>query len=159
VKHSFYTNYFYIFGIMDHNELLIPLRKIMRSVHLDSKKLLKECGLTTPQLLALKFLQTATNYQTTQLELRKHLALNSSTVTGIVSRLIKKGLIAKLPAREDKRATQLCLTANGLKAIKEAPPQTQDKLAKGIEQLTENEKVQIKSSLLKLTEILSNNLD
>ena len=139
---------------MDHNELLIPLRKIMRSVHLDSKKLLKECGLTTPQLLALKFLRQARNYQTTQLELRKHLALNSSTVTGIVARLINKELIARLPAKEDKRAIQLCLTAKGLKAIDEAPVQTQDKLAKGIQQLSENEQITIQKSLNKLVDLL-----
>jgi len=139
---------------MDHNELLIPLRKIMRSIHLDSKKLFKECGLTTPQLLALNFLKGSPNYQATQLELRKHLSLNSSTTSGIVARLIKKGFIAKLPSRNDRRATQLCMTANGLKAINDAPPQTQDKLAKGVEQLAEKERAQIKMSLEKLIQIL-----
>jgi DNA-binding MarR family transcriptional regulator len=120
---------------MDYTDILIPIRKIVRAINLDSKKIQKECGLSIPQILALTYLSRSNDYQCTQLELRKFLELNSSTVTGIVSRLEKKGFIAKLPAKGDKRATQLSLTSNGLKVLQQAPPLLQEQLVDKLSKL------------------------
>lgn len=132
---------------MDYTEILIPIRKVVRSINLDSKKIQKECGLSIPQILALTFLARSNDYQCTQLDLRKFLELNSSTVTGIVGRLIKKGYLAKLPAKGDKRATQLSLTADGLKILEEAPPLLQDRLVKKLAELPETDVEQMKAGL------------
>lgn len=113
---------------MDYTDILIPIRKIVRSINLDSKKIQKECGLSIPQILALTFLNRAPNFQCTQLELRKFLELNSSTVTGIIRRLEKKGFVAKLPPQGDKRATRLSLTSSGLTVLEKAPPLLQEQL-------------------------------
>ena len=113
---------------MDYTDILIPIRKIVRSINLDSKKIQKECGLSIPQILALTYLNRASNFQCKQIELRKFLELNSSTVTGIVKRLEKKGFVAKLPAKDDKRATQLSLTSSGLDILEKAPPLLQEQL-------------------------------
>ena len=139
---------------MDYTDILIPIRKIVRSINLDSKKIQKECGLSIPQILALTFLSKSENFQCAQLELRKFLELNSSTVTGIVSRLEKKGFIAKLPARADKRATQLSITSIGLKTLETAPPLLQDQLVKKLSQLPSEKLNQIQKGLELLVEAL-----
>jgi DNA-binding MarR family transcriptional regulator len=113
---------------MDYTDILIPIRKVVRSINLDSKKIQKECGLSIPQILALTYLNRASNFQCKQIELRKFLELNSSTVTGIVKRLEKKGFVAKLPAKDDKRSTQLSLTSSGLDILEKAPPLLQEQL-------------------------------
>lgn len=139
---------------MEYTEILISLRKISRAIHLDSKRIQKLSGLSIPQLLSLLYLSKCDDYQCTQLELRKYLQLNSSTVTGIVSRLVAKGLLAKLPAKGDKRATWLCLTAPGLKQLDNSPELFQERLANKIEQLPKNEIAAIENGLSLLTNLL-----
>lgn len=124
---------------MDYTDILIQIRKIVRSINLDSKKLEKEYGLSIPQLLTLTYLSECQDYQSTQIELRKYLNLNSSTVTGIVSRLIKKGFVAKLPPKQDKRSTQLSLTEDGLEKLKSSPSLLQERLINRLSKLDKQE--------------------
>lgn len=144
---------------MEYTDILISLRKIARAVNLDSKRIQKESGISIPQLLALNFLGKCPNYQCTQLDLRKYLQLNSSTVTGIVTRLVEKGLIARLPKKEDKRSTWLCLTAIGLKKLDSAPSLIQDKLEVKFDQLTKKEIKEIEKGLFKLIDLLADDLN
>ena len=139
---------------MEYTDILIALRKISRAVHLDSKRIEKMSGLSIPQLLSLTYLGNCTNYECTQLELRKYLQLNSSTVTGIVNRLIQKGYVARLPKKEDKRSTRLCLTATGLKQLDNAPTLLHDRLAKKLDSLSKKEIKQIEKGLNKLIYLL-----
>ena len=83
--------------LMDTTEILIKIRKIVRSVDIESKKIQKEYGVSIPQVLCLSFLHESPTYQATQGEIRNFLNLNSSTVSGIINRLEKKGLLARLP--------------------------------------------------------------
>ncbi len=106
---------------MDTLEILISIRKIVRSINLESKKIEKEFDISIPQLLCLCHLSRCTSYQTTVSNLMALLSLNSSTVTGIVNRLEKKGLVARLPKQGDKRVTYVALTAGGLKLVESNP--------------------------------------
>lgn len=140
---------------MEYTEILISIRKITRAINLDSKRIQKISGLSIPQLLSLMFLSKCDEYQCTQLELRKFLQLNSSTVTGIVSRLTAKGFLAKLPAKGDKRANWLCLTASGLKQLDKAPELFQERLTDRLKELPKSEVLIIQNGLDKLTDLLS----
>jgi DNA-binding MarR family transcriptional regulator len=148
------AQYKYLYLNVDYTDILIPIRKVVRSINLDSKKIQKECGLSIPQILALTFLSKSENYQCPQLELRKFLELNSSTVTGIVSRLEKKGYMAKLPAKGDKRATQLSLTSSGLETLEKAPPLLQEKLVSKLSNLPSDKLEKIQTGLEILVEAL-----
>lgn len=139
---------------MDYTEIVIAIRRLIRAIDLDSKKSQKETGLSIPQLLALIFISKQTDYQTTQLELRKHLNLNSSTVTGIVSRLVNKGYLARLPAREDKRATRLAITHEGLAILKVSSPLLQEKLTNRLSKLEDQKLDEILSTLKFLISLL-----
>ena len=77
---------------MNSLDILIKIRKIVRSLNLESKAIQKDFGLSITQLLCLSHLEKTPNYQTTHKELMELLSLNSSTVTGIINRLEKKRL-------------------------------------------------------------------
>jgi len=139
---------------MDFTDILIPIRKVVRAINLDSKRIQKETGLSIPQLLTLIFISRSENYQCSQLELRNYLQLNSSTMTGIVGRLEKKGFVAKLPKKEDKRITYLTLTSAGSQVLEHAPPLLQERLAKQLTKLSPGQVDQIKNGLDLLVKVM-----
>ncbi|MFO8234259.1 MAG: MarR family transcriptional regulator [Bacteroidales bacterium] len=132
---------------VDSTEILIKLRKIVRSINLESKKIQKYYGVSIPQLLSLEYLNKSPNYQATQKELRDYLNLNSSTVTGIINRLEKKGFIARLPKKDDRRTTHIIMTSKGAKLLKSTPRLLHEKLTKKLESLPEDHTNDINEAL------------
>lgn len=132
---------------MEYTEILINIRKIIRSINLESKRIEREFGISIPQYLCLNFLATTETYRATATEIGLHLNLNASTVTGIVSRLEKKGYVARLINPEDKRSSFIYLTALGDKIIKTIPNLLQDKLTLRLQELKSQELKQLENSL------------
>lgn len=132
---------------MDYTEILIKIRRIIRSMNLESKKIQKEHGVSIPQVLCLNYLNNCTDYQSTHKEIRNYLNLNSSTVTGIIDRLEKKGLVARLPKKEDKRTTYIALTSIGAKLLNKIPALLHERLSIKLEKLPENKINELNQSL------------
>jgi len=128
-------------------EILIDLRKIVRSVNLESKRIQKEFGVSIPQLLCLHYLATQPSFQSTMTGIASYLKLNLSTVTGIVSRLEKKHLLAKLPKTGDKRITLVSLTAVGMKLIDQSPKLMHQRLSDKLSALSEQQLDSLKDSM------------
>ena len=132
---------------MEYTEILINIRKIIRSINLESKRIEREFGISIPQYLCLNFLATTETFRATATEIGLYLNLNASTVTGIVSRLEKKGYVARLINPEDKRSSFIYLTALGDKIIKTIPNLLQDKLTLRLQELKSQELKQLQNSL------------
>ena len=132
---------------MDSLEILGSIRKIVRSLNLESKSLQKDFGLSITQLLCLGHLEKSPDYQSTHKELMELLSLNSSTVTGIINRLEKRGYVVRLPKSGDKRITYITLTATGLKLLEEAPNILHERLAKKLNTLSDDDKTMVKKAL------------
>lgn len=119
---------------MGQTQILSNIRKILRSLNLESKRIQKAHGVSIPQLLCLDFLHESDRMQSTVKEISIHLNLNSSTVSGIVKRLQSKGLVAKLPNPEDRRGALIALTEAGANLVKDTPDllhhRLRDRLAK-----------------------------
>lgn len=124
---------------MQYIDILVKLRKIIRSINLESKKIEKKYGISIPQLMCLQYLSEQEDYKTTAARLKEYLMLNASTVTGILRRLENKGLIAKLPNLKDRRATFITLTAKGADLLKEPPTTLQEKLTSRLSRLTDQQ--------------------
>ena len=122
-----------------YSEIMISVRKIVRAINLESKRVEKNFGISIPQLLTLKYLKEKPDYKTTMRSLREFLSLNASTVTGIVSRLETKGFIARLPDPFDKRSTPIALTSKGDDLIKKTNLSLHEKISKNLEALNEEE--------------------
>jgi len=141
---------------MNTTDIIIKIRKIVRSINLESKKVQKEYGVSIPQILCLNFLQKSANYQSTQNEIKQFLNLNSSTVTGIVNRLENKGLVARLPKSDtDRRVVNIILTSKGDKLIGEVPSLLHEKLDYKLKELPENKLITIQESLNELIGLLN----
>ncbi len=132
---------------MDTTEILIKIRKIVRSINLESKKIEKEYGVSIPQVLCLQFLRDSKNYQAGQGEIRKFLNLNSSTISGIINRLESKGLIARLPKSGDKRTVTIALTSKGDNLMQKIPSLLHEQLSEKLEKLDNNTLQHLQDSL------------
>lgn len=140
---------------MDITEILITIRKIVRSINLESKKVQKEYGVSIPQILCLSHLHASRNYQSTQGEIRKFLNLNSSTASGIIDRLENKGFVARLPKQGDKRVVNIALTSKGASLLEQIPALLHDKLSEKLQLLPKNKLQQIQHSLHTLVSLLN----
>ena len=139
---------------MDTTDILIKIRKIVRSVDIESKKIQKEYGVSIPQVLCLNFLQDSPNYQSTQGEIRKFLSLNSSTVSGIINRLEKKGYLARLQKSGDKRVVNIALTSSGDQLLSTIPPLLHEQLSEKLQNLEAAELEKVEHSLETLITLL-----
>ena len=139
---------------MDITEVLITIRKIVRSINLESKKIQKEYGVSIPQVLCLNYLHASPNYQSTQGEIRHFLNLNSSTTSGIIDRLETKGFLARLPKQGDKRVVNIALTSKGANLLKNVPPLLHEQLSAKLKLLPEAKLTQIQEGLQILIALL-----
>lgn len=103
----------------DYSNLLIALRKITRAIDLHSKKLLKESGLTTSQILVLKAIKKLD--KPTPSIVAKEILVSQGTVTNLVDRMEKKGLLQRVKAQDDKRSVHLVITESGEQRYADAP--------------------------------------
>ncbi|GAB1445128.1 MAG: MarR family transcriptional regulator [Cyclobacteriaceae bacterium] len=132
---------------MDSLDILIDIRKIVRSINLESKRVQKDFGISIPQLLCLGHIDRADSKMSTHGELMKLLSLNSSTITGIINRLERKELAKRLPKTGDKRITYIGITEKGSEVVKQAPDILHDQLATKIKSLPESTQQKIKEAL------------
>lgn len=139
---------------MDPTDILISIRKIVRSVNLESKRIDKQMGVSIPQLLCLDFLNRQPQYKASAKEIKGFLQLNASTVTGIIQRLEQKGFIAKLPKAEDRRVTLITLTSKGADVLQNRPSLLQDKLAAKLDSLPESEVEAVAKAIELITNLM-----
>jgi DNA-binding MarR family transcriptional regulator len=132
---------------MEYNSILINIRKIVRALNLESKRILKEFGVSIPQILCLGYLSEQEGYKATHKDVANYLNLNSSTVTGIITRLEKKGFVARLPKMGDKRITYIALTSKGFHVLENTPGLLHDLLTSKLPELAPDTLTQIDKSL------------
>lgn len=132
---------------MEALDILIDIRRIVRSINLESKRVQKDFGISIPQLLCLGHIDRAVNKVATHGELMKLLSLNSSTVTGIINRLERKGLLKRLPKTGDKRLTYIGITSDGTAIVNQSPDILHNQLIAKIKALPLESQQQIKESL------------
>ena len=139
---------------MQYLEILVKLRKIIRSINLESKKIQKEFGISIPQLLVLQYLSEQQDYRASSKDIKNYINLNASTVSGIVHRLEDKGLVARLPNITDKRGVYITLTAKGADLLKTSPTTLQEKMSKRLKSLSPKQIEDLDSSIEILTRLM-----
>lgn len=103
----------------DYDEILVSIRRITRAIDLQSKQLVKQSGLTAPQLIILQVLRKTGRMSPSAVA--KSVSLSQATVTSILDRLEKAKLVRRERSTEDKRIVFACLTSEGLLRLEEAP--------------------------------------
>jgi DNA-binding MarR family transcriptional regulator len=87
------------------------LGKAYQRVHGELKRSLARFGLTPPQYAVLAGLWEQDGRSSTQL--RERLVMDSATITGVIDRLERDGLLERRPDTEDRRVVRLRLTDAG----------------------------------------------
>ncbi len=103
-----------------HDQVLVSLRRIIRATDLNSRKLGKETGLTTPQLVVMSAIRQRDAPLAS--EIARAVSLSQATVTNILNRLESHDLVSRTRSEKDKRRVNVRLTSAG-EALLEAAPQ------------------------------------
>ncbi|MGD2150371.1 MAG: MarR family transcriptional regulator [Desulfobacterales bacterium] len=137
----------------DHTkQIIFSIRRLIQASELYTKELNKKYQVSSAQLNCI-----LTLYEYGPLPLSKianHMMVKSSTVTGVVDRLEKKGLAKRMRTSLDRRVITIHLTEAGKKLAQNAPPPIQQKIIDGLKQTENAKKEQIVSSLNMLTAML-----
>ena len=124
-------------------------------MNLESKRIEKEYGISIPQLLCLNFLSEKEIFQASHKEIKDFLQLNASTVTGIISRLEKKGFVARLPKRKDKRVGMITITATGFNLLEKTPEPLHEQLTVKLKQISPEKLEKLQSSFDTIIDFLN----
>jgi DNA-binding MarR family transcriptional regulator len=139
--------------IVDSTDVVIvALRQIIRAVDLQSKKLVKKCGLTGPQLIVLKEVRKSYDYQVSEIAHRIH--LSQATVTSILDRLERQGFAVRQRNEKDKRKVNISLTEKAEQILDHNYSFLQEEFSERFAGLEEWEKSMILSALQRLVSIL-----
>lgn len=131
--------------ISTSDQVLIALRQIIRSIDLHSKRLVKQFGLTGPQLIILQEVSRAVQITASELALAS--SLSQATVTGILDRLEKRNLIARERSQSDRRRVHVTITTGGENLLASAPSPMQESFIEQFTCLQDWEQHMILSSL------------
>ena len=134
------------------SETMQALRRIIKAIQDYSQDISNQFGITGPQLWALKTIFEHGNLSLS--ELSKRMYLHPSTMTGVVDRLEKKGLVVRKRDKGDRRVVKLQITPEGADLIKKAPNPIQGKMIYGLRRLRRQELDSIFRAVQKLTEIM-----
>ncbi len=133
-------------------DVLVSLRRIIRATDLQSKRMSKECGLTIPQVMVLRAIDTLGDV--TVKRISDNVSLSQATVTTILNRLEERLLVERVRIQADKRIVNARLTAEGKKVLIDAPPLLHEKFINRFEALQDWEKSQVLSSLQRVATMM-----
>lgn len=132
--------------------MLSALRRVIRATDLHSRHLGKTTGLTAPQILLLQAIRKKEGG--TIGELASEVSLSQATVTNILDRLEKRGLIYRERSTVDRRKVHACLTDEGIGVLRDAPMPLQDQFARQFGDLQEWEQTMILAALQRVAHMM-----
>jgi DNA-binding MarR family transcriptional regulator len=136
----------------DYDEILIALRRLMRAADMHSQKLVREAGLTTPQLLVMQAIEKEGNPSTSTLA--RHIVVSQATVTRIVDRLELAGMVKREKSKTDKRVVNVSLTDAGKVKLEAAPEPLQSEFLREFRKLDGWEQHMLKASLMRIAQMM-----
>ncbi|GAB3489036.1 MarR family winged helix-turn-helix transcriptional regulator [Marinomonas epiphytica] len=130
------------------HDVLVHLRRIIRATDLQSKRVVKACGLTIPQIMVLRSIEELGDV--TVRRISDSVSLSQATVTTILNRLEDRKFVERVKAQKDKRIVNARLTEVGRTILDTAPPLMHEKFISEFESLAEWEQTQMLSSLQRI---------
>ncbi len=91
-------------------------------------------------------------------EISARMLCDNSNLTGIVDRLIAKGLVERRPDPQDRRVSLICLTPAGAEKLKSIGPRHHENVNRRIHALPKEKVKQLRDLLLMLHESMSSEL-
>ena len=133
-------------------QVMAALRRIIRAIDLHSRALVHQFGLTGPQLVVLKELMESSPQPVNRVATA--VSLSQATVTGILDRLERKGMVTRVRDSADKRKVMVSPTPAAEESLAGAPPLLQEHFTAAFEKLPDWERTQILSSLQRIVALM-----
>ncbi len=113
-----------------------------------TKELARRAQLTGPQLTVVKILESIGDLSLS--ELSDKIRAQNSTVTGIIDRMEREGLVQRVRSTEDRRVVHISLTDKGAKLAREIPIEPMEIFRSAIESLSAQEMRDLMKILMKV---------
>ena len=133
-------------------QVLVALRHITRAIDMHSRRLVHSHGLTGPQTLLLKSLLDGG--ETSVGALARRINLSQATVTDILNRLEKRGLVCRIRSEVDRRRVNVEATEEASHLLQNSPPLLQEQFAERFNALQEWEQTLMLSTLQRVATMM-----
>ena len=121
------------------------LRRVVHALNIATRASERAFGLSGAQLFVLRQLAAKSGQSLGELAARTR--TTPSSISEVVARLVRRGLIERRPSRDDRRRADLSLTAAGHEMLATAPETVQERLLRGFEQLDAKSRVALTETL------------
>lgn len=132
------------------------IHRIFKGVDTASRRLLKDFGVTGPQLWALRTIRGARGLTTG--ELADRLYLHISTVSVLLDRLERNRWVERRRGAEDRRVVRLVVTRKGRAVIARAPEPPRSVVLRGLRTLDGRALGEMSRSMDRLLRIMASGL-
>ena len=132
----------------DSRAVLDSIRRIVRALRLASRRAETRFGLSSAQLFVLKSLQGGG--PRTINEIAERTFTHQSSVSTVVSRLQRSGLLERARSKADGRRREVTLTPEGRSLLRTRVELGQTRLLAGVEGLAPRERAQLAELLAKV---------
>lgn len=139
-------------GSRYEESILRSLRRLTRAIDLHSKRLARHYELTGPQLICLR--EVLRQEIATPTAIARAVSLSQGTVTGILDRLERTGLITRVRSTSDKRRILVELTERGRELVAAAPSPLHEQFSGRLSALHEGEQAMIDWVLTRVVTLL-----
>ncbi|MBN1273778.1 MAG: MarR family transcriptional regulator [Candidatus Aminicenantes bacterium] len=131
------------------------LRQIASLIYKSSREMKQKFGVTGPQSLVLKLLlDSGLEKPLSSVDVSRSLKVTPSNITGIIDRLEAKGLVSRKPKEGDRRIMYIVPTEEGIQFGRNLPDVVEEKIIKGLKDLSEEDISSIYFSLSKIIDIV-----
>ena len=134
------------------DQSLIALRRILRATEIYGRKLANAAGLTAVQFRVLQIV--ADRGSCTATEIANQMRVSQATVTALVDKLVKHGVVLREKSETDRRQTNIVITEAGRNTIRRAPDALQQRYVRKFEALEDWEQAQLVASLERVATML-----
>jgi DNA-binding MarR family transcriptional regulator len=134
------------------DEIVSALRRIVRAIDLQSRRMVEQCGLTGPQIVVLR--EAARLGGPSISSLARAVSLGQPTVSGILVRLEAQGLVRRKRSTQDRRSVFVTVTPKGTRLLAKAPSLLQDRFRSELSRLEKWERTQILALLQRLASMM-----
>jgi DNA-binding MarR family transcriptional regulator len=114
-----------------------------------TKDIARAANLTGPQLTVVKILEGIGDLSLS--ELSERIRAQNSTVTGIIDRMVREGLVVRARSNEDRRVVKIKLTTKGAKLAREIKVEPMEIFRVALDSLSDKETRQLLEILLKIS--------
>jgi DNA-binding MarR family transcriptional regulator len=122
-----------------------------------TKQVARGMGLTGPQITALKILEAVGEISLS--ELSERMSARNSTITGIVDRMERDGLVVRERSEQDRRVVKIRATDKGAQIARGVPVTAMELFASALRSLPVADRAELRRILAKLADRVRSEVD